>query len=225
MKSTFRITMAPLAFTLTVLLCGTLSAQSVADRFKQLDKDGDGKLSTSEASTLGFFKPADSNRDGLVTLQEAEAFAKNSLSPPAPRPDRNAGMEGDGASTLSMWNTPASAMVFTSAEETTAGAKGPTKQLSNKSSEMCTSSSLKRSEALSSCLAKTRVPRALMNEAARIQTGPTGIRNSILNTAISKTIPKRMANWSEANAHCVAQRYTFTPHFYGCIWKKTRISG
>ena len=69
MKSTFRITMAPLAFTLTVLLCGTLSAQSVADRFKQLDKDGDGKLSTSEAGTLGFFKPADSNRDGLVTLQ------------------------------------------------------------------------------------------------------------------------------------------------------------
>lgn len=61
--------MAPLAFTLTVLLCGTLSAQSVADRFKQLDKDGDGKLSTSEAGTLGFFKPADSNRDGLVTLQ------------------------------------------------------------------------------------------------------------------------------------------------------------
>jgi len=103
MKSTFRITMAPLAFTLTLLLCGTLSAQSVADRFKQLDKDGDGKLSTSEAGTLGFFKPADSNRDGLVTLQEAEAFAKNSLSPPAPRPDRNAGMEGDGAAPVFHW--------------------------------------------------------------------------------------------------------------------------
>ena len=103
MKSTFRITMAPLAFTLTVLLCGPLLAQSVADRFKQLDKDGDGKLSTAEAGSVGFFKPADSNRDGLVTLEEAEAFAKNSLSPPAPRPDRNAGMEGDGAAPVFHW--------------------------------------------------------------------------------------------------------------------------
>jgi acetyl esterase/lipase len=80
-----------------------LLAQSVADRFKQLDKDGDGKLSTAEAGSVGFFKPADSNRDGLVTLEEAEAFAKNSLSPPAPRPDRNAGMEGDGAAPVFHW--------------------------------------------------------------------------------------------------------------------------
>jgi len=103
MKSTFRITMAPLAFTLTVLLCGPLLAQSVADRFKQLDKDGGGKLSTAEAGSVGFFKPADSNRDGLVTLEEAEAFAKKSSVPPASRPDRNAGMEGDGAAPVFHW--------------------------------------------------------------------------------------------------------------------------
>jgi hypothetical protein len=38
-----------------VLLCGPLLAQSVADRFPQLDKDRDGKLSTSEVGTVGFF--------------------------------------------------------------------------------------------------------------------------------------------------------------------------
>jgi hypothetical protein len=63
-----------------------------------------------------------------------------------------------------------------------------------------------------------------MNEAACIQTGPTGIRNSILNTAISKTIPKRMANWSEANAHRVAHATHSHPTFMAAFGKK-RISG
>ncbi|MFM7097609.1 MAG: alpha/beta fold hydrolase [Gemmataceae bacterium] len=103
MKPTFQKQMAPLAFTICVLLCGPLLAQSIADRFKQLDKDGDGKLSTSEAGTVVFFKPADSNRDGFVTLEEAEAFAKKSSAPPASRPDRNPGMEGDGATPVFHW--------------------------------------------------------------------------------------------------------------------------
>jgi len=95
--------MAPLVFTLTVLQWGPLLAQSVADRFMQLDKNGDGKLDASEAGALGFFKPADSNRDALVTLEEAEAFAKKSSVPPASQPDRNAGMEGDGAAPVFHW--------------------------------------------------------------------------------------------------------------------------
>lgn len=109
MRTTFLKPMTPLVFLFIVLLCGPLLAQSVADRFKLLDKDGDGKLSSVEAGTVGFFKPADSNRDGLVTLEEAEAYAKassvsseSSLSRNA-GPNRNAGMEGDGAAPAFHW--------------------------------------------------------------------------------------------------------------------------
>ena len=109
MLLSFRMLTTLLAFATSVLLCGPLSAQSIADRFKQLDRDGDGKLNASEAGTLGFFKASDSNRDGFVTLAEAEAFAKKSSAPPAANPNRstnsnrNAGMEGDGAAPVFHW--------------------------------------------------------------------------------------------------------------------------
>jgi hypothetical protein len=78
---------------LLVLAGGHLSAQtaSLADRFQQLDRNGDGKLDVSEAGQLGFFKPADRNGDGSVTLEEAQAFAQN----PSGNPDRKrtAGMD------------------------------------------------------------------------------------------------------------------------------------
>ena len=105
----FRMLTTLLAFSMGVLLCGPLSAQSMSDRFKQLDRDGDGKLNSSEAGKLGFFKASDSNRDGFVTLAEAEVFAKKSSAPPASSPNlsttpnRNAGMEGDGAAPVFHW--------------------------------------------------------------------------------------------------------------------------
>jgi acetyl esterase/lipase len=109
MRTSFQKPMTSLIFTFIVLLCGPLLAQSVAERFKLLDRDGDGKLSGSEAGAVGFFKPADSNRDGLVTLEEAEAYAKKSSAASESRPNRsagrelNAGMEGDGAAPVFHW--------------------------------------------------------------------------------------------------------------------------
>ncbi len=92
----------------------------LADRFKGLDRDNDGKLNASEAGSLGFFKPADANRDGLVTLEEAEAFAKKSSPTSASNrdrdanPKRDAGMEGDGAAAVFRW--PVSAIKISDAE-------------------------------------------------------------------------------------------------------------
>jgi arylsulfatase A-like enzyme len=43
-------------------------------RFKQLDKDGDGKLSASELPRPKVFKLMDRNGDGAVTLEEARAY-------------------------------------------------------------------------------------------------------------------------------------------------------
>ena len=43
-------------------------------RFKQLDKDGDGKLSASELPRPKVFRQMDRDRDGSVTLAEARAY-------------------------------------------------------------------------------------------------------------------------------------------------------
>jgi len=98
----------PRSFTLPVLAvlafsCSNLVAQiaSPADRFKQLDKNGDGKLDASEAGMLGFFKQADRNGDGLVTPEEAQTFAQRSSIQPNSK--RTVGMEGDGAAPVFHW--------------------------------------------------------------------------------------------------------------------------
>ncbi|MCX6910702.1 MAG: alpha/beta hydrolase fold domain-containing protein [Verrucomicrobia bacterium] len=66
-----------------ILACLTLSAQespkpaagsSLAERFKQLDKNGDGKLTAEEVPYGDFFKHWDQNSDGVVTLEEVKAF-------------------------------------------------------------------------------------------------------------------------------------------------------
>jgi acetyl esterase/lipase len=72
----------------------THAQTTVSDRFKQLDKDGDGKLTREEGGTLVFFQMADRDGDGVVTLAEAEAHASQSA---APSRNRTAGIEGDGA--------------------------------------------------------------------------------------------------------------------------------
>jgi CubicO group peptidase (beta-lactamase class C family) len=60
---------------------------TVAARLQQtmrfLDKDADGKLSTAEAGDRPFFKPADENQDGVVTLEELRRFLQR-RAPPAP---------------------------------------------------------------------------------------------------------------------------------------------
>jgi len=43
-------------------------------RFKQLDKNGDGKLTAEEVGKPKLFKQMDANRDGAVTLEEAKKY-------------------------------------------------------------------------------------------------------------------------------------------------------
>ena len=65
-----------------ILACLTLVAQEtprpatgagLADRFKQFDKNGDGKL-THEEFPVAQFKQMDKDGDGFVTLEEIRAF-------------------------------------------------------------------------------------------------------------------------------------------------------
>jgi enterochelin esterase-like enzyme len=69
----------------------------LAARFRQLDRDGDGKVSRQEGNSLPFFAAADRDQDGFLTFAEAEAHAQRSTT--ASR-NRTAGMEGDGAGPL-----------------------------------------------------------------------------------------------------------------------------
>jgi CubicO group peptidase (beta-lactamase class C family) len=46
----------------------------LAERFKQLDRNGDGKLTPDELPGTQFFKLLDKNGDGVVTIEEARAF-------------------------------------------------------------------------------------------------------------------------------------------------------
>jgi thiol-disulfide isomerase/thioredoxin len=60
------------------------------DRFRQLDKDGDGRITTAELPQSPFFQQRDKNGDGAITLVEAMDFLSEA-SPvietrPAPRP-------------------------------------------------------------------------------------------------------------------------------------------
>ena len=106
--------MRPIGFQFCVAIstvCMPLAAQEprtetgsgVAEHFRRLDRDGDGRLSASEAGTAGFFRRADVDDDGVVTLAEAQSYARKSVAAPG---KRTAGMEGDGATAVFHWPVP-----------------------------------------------------------------------------------------------------------------------
>jgi hypothetical protein len=65
-----------------VLACLVLSAQEaprpagagLAERFKQLDRNGDGKVTRDEVPNMPMFDQWDLNKDGAVTLEELQTF-------------------------------------------------------------------------------------------------------------------------------------------------------
>ena len=96
-----------------VLWCGVAAlaqaqqntaVSGLAERFRQIEKDGDGKISLREGGSLPFFGTADKDRDGVLTFAEAEAHARQGT---APARNRTAGMEGDGAGPMTSRVKPA----------------------------------------------------------------------------------------------------------------------
>ncbi|MFM9017633.1 MAG: prolyl oligopeptidase family serine peptidase [Verrucomicrobiota bacterium] len=99
------------SITLVVLSCLQAAAEPIGDAFRKLDQNGDGRLDAKEAGSMGFFKPADADGDGLVTLREAEGFMRKSTATTEPATTdtesrRTAGMEGDGAAPVLHWTVP-----------------------------------------------------------------------------------------------------------------------
>src|SRR5438067_4525553 len=59
------------------------AVKALEDRFKQLDKNGDGRITTAELPQSPYFKQRDKNGDGVITLAEAKAALEAGASPDA----------------------------------------------------------------------------------------------------------------------------------------------
>jgi len=79
---------APLLFAFLALSCGQILAQATTpDRFKQFDKNGDGKLSQDEFPYPNLFNRYDKDGDGMLSPEEAaEIKAPGGAKPPALSP-------------------------------------------------------------------------------------------------------------------------------------------
>ncbi|MBM3858446.1 MAG: hypothetical protein FJ395_02210 [Verrucomicrobia bacterium] len=80
------VAMVGLAISLTAQQTSRPAGSGLADRFKQLDRNGDGKVSREEGGSLPFFDAADKNKDGSLTIEEVQAYfaARRTTRPAAP---------------------------------------------------------------------------------------------------------------------------------------------
>ncbi len=91
------------AVTLSILAIAPAAlaqTSTVPDRFRQVDRNGDGKLTRDEAQQMPLFDQWDTNKDGVVTLEEVTAFYTNrraGVGRPNPPPASSAPVERPGA--------------------------------------------------------------------------------------------------------------------------------
>jgi hypothetical protein len=74
------------------------AGSSLAERFKQLDRNGDGRLTRTEVQQSPLFEQWDANKDGVVTLEEAQAYYSR-RSRPHPAPERPGSSRPEGGPT------------------------------------------------------------------------------------------------------------------------------
>ena len=72
-----RFLIAGLVFTLLTACATGGSSSRIADRFMSADANGDGFISRAEAPSRLDFDVADTNRDGLLSLTEIEAYTQS----------------------------------------------------------------------------------------------------------------------------------------------------
>ena len=66
------------------------AVKALEDRFKVLDKNGDGKITTDELPQSPFFEQRDKNRDGAITLAEAMAVMEEGANSNTPTSSKEA---------------------------------------------------------------------------------------------------------------------------------------
>ena len=76
--------------------------QALEQRFKQLDKNGDGRITTDEVPQSPFFQQRDANGDSVITLAEAKAaLAAESSAPPTATAEKPKGLPPNASKTKS----------------------------------------------------------------------------------------------------------------------------
>ncbi|MEI7809556.1 MAG: hypothetical protein WCJ07_13845, partial [Verrucomicrobiota bacterium] len=93
MRSLNFITLSITIVTMSAFLALAQPGGGFADRFKQLELNGDGKLTREEAGNARWFDELDRNHDGVLTLEEVTSYQHSA--PPEQKPGPAMARDGD----------------------------------------------------------------------------------------------------------------------------------